>query len=529
MNGNRWTGGLVASVLIVACGDSGVGATTESSSGTGEETATTGAPTTSTTAATSDSTGAAETTGSGSTDASSTAAVTATETAGTTEPVSGTGSSTGSSTGGDTTGTTGGDTTGGDTTGGDTTGVDTTGGSTGGGDTTGGVEPLTCDVGEWTCVPVEPDVPYGTRSFKVLATQNWVNTGLYLKAGEKATITVDGTWAINNNDGKPIDHGPCLIGDFVARIGLLYKDNALNCVAGQATITADKPGILFVGALPSNDLGETYETRLKATGVKDVTVTSAGATVPFIAVEDAATYPYDLVASGWVEISGKHTILTLPTDTTKQDAASLATAVDLIDTFYELHFKMRGALPQHGQRIRWIADANVKQFAYMLAGNPVRMDPILVSKGFAHRISIAGKPGVDVWGFAHELGHDFTFPNAVWWYQEKTLESWPNLFSVHALEQLGIPLHPEYLACPGSPPVNYASWDPWDGLCFLMQFKYLYGWEHYYAFFTTLNATPANQVPSGPAAWTFVHNVFEAVAKKDVTPVFQAWGVPNPG
>lgn len=386
----------------------------------------------------------------------------------------------------------------------------------------------TCDVGEWTCVPVEVAGPYGARTFDVPAAQNWVNTGLFLKKGEQATVTVEGAWSLEHT-GDPIDHGDCLIGDFVARIGLHYKDTALTCVDGQATVTADKDGILFVGALAGNDLGETYESRLNATGVKQATVESEGETVPFVAVEDAAAYPFEQVASGWVEISGAHIIVTLPSAVAQQDAGELLAALERLDAFYDLHADLRGALPQHAQRIRFFPDAKVAEFAYMLAGNPIRMDPILIAGDFEHRISIAGLPGVDVWGFAHELGHDFTLINGLWWYQEETLESWPNIFSLHAMESLGLPLHDEYVGCPGSPPVDYAGWDPWDGLCFLMQFQFSYGWDFYRDFFAALNVTPLDQVPAGPTAWHFVHDAFEQVAGGDVTPVFTAWKVPNPG
>jgi hypothetical protein len=395
-------------------------------------------------------------------------------------------------------------------------------------DTTGGVEP-TCDAGEWTCVAVEPGAPYGEHVFEVPAAQNWVNTGLYLEAGQKATISVEGAWSVGPDDGEPISHGPCLIADFVARIGLHYEEVEMTCVDGQAEVTADKDGILYVGALPSDDLGETYETRREATGVKTATITSDGATVPYIAVADAADYPYDQVVAPWVEIAGEHIIVTLPRDVAAMDAAQLADALARLDTFYDLHHELRGALPQHGQRIRFFPDANVAQFAYMLAGNPVRMDPILVDAGSPDRISLAGEPGVDVWGFAHELGHDFTLIDGLWWYQEKTLESWPNVFTVHAFEELGLPMHEDYVPCPGSQPVDYAAWDAWDGLCFLMQFQYDHGWQHHVDFFAALNTTSADQVPFGPEAWHFVHDVFEDVSNSDETPTFTAWGVPNPG
>lgn len=411
---------------------------------------------------------------------------------------------------------------------GSTTALDDTSGDPSEG-TTGNEVEEPCGEGPWTCVPVPPTGPYGSASFEVPAAQNWVDTGLYLRAGQTATISESGEWFVNQGTGNPIDHGPCLIGDLVARIGLHYKDPALTCVAGEVVFVADKDGILFVGGLPENDLGESYEARFDATGSKMVTVTSDGDTVPTVESRGSSGYAFAEVTSGWVELRGDHVILTLPTATAMQDAAQLEAAVARLDEIYELEHELRGALPQHGQRIRFFPDPDVVPLGYMLAGNPVRMDPILVDATFANRISQAGVPGVDVWGFAHELGHDFTFTGRLWWYQENSLESWPNLFSIYSLGALGIPLHEQALACEGAAPVDYASWDAWAGLCFLLQLQAAYDWAFYQEFFAQLNATDPARVPSGPAAWTFNHDRFEAIAGEDVTPLFVAWGVPNPG
>lgn len=430
---------------------------------------------------------------------------------------------TGSDTGG---GSTGAPATSDGTTAADSTGVDESSSGSSTGDSP--VEEP-CGEGPWTCLPVAPTGPYGSMTFEVPAAQNWVNTGLFLREGETATITEEGSWFVNINTGDPIDHGPCLIGDVVARIGLHYKDPALTCVDGEVNFVADKDGILFVGGLPENDLGETYEARVAAEGSKTVTVTSDGDTVPTVESVLAADYPFAEVSSGWVEIRGDHVLLTLPAITAGQDAAALEASVARLDEIYELEEELRGARPQHGQRIRFFPDPDVTPLGYMLAGNPVRMQPVLVQADFDERISLAGMPGVDIWGFAHELGHDFTFAGRLWWYQENSLESWPNLFSIYALEALGVPLHEQVAGCPDSEPVPYDSWDAWDGLCFLLQFQYSYDWEFYQAFFAELNAIDPVIVPSGPLAWTFNHDRFETIAGEDITPVFEAWAVPNPG
>jgi hypothetical protein len=146
-----------------------------------------------------------------------------------------------------------------------------------------------CVDGPWTCLDLEPNEPYGKRSFEVPAQQSWVNTGLYLRKGEQAKLTESGTWQVRET-GRGIDHGPCKIGDFVARIGLYFKDQQLTCVHGSATFTAPKDGILYVGALTENDLGDTYEARADAEGKKVATVEGESSIVPTVLATEAASY-----------------------------------------------------------------------------------------------------------------------------------------------------------------------------------------------------------------------------------------------
>lgn len=397
-------------------------------------------------------------------------------------------------------------------------GSNTMGGSAG----MGGMAPNDgCGAGAWTCVNVDGPDGYGNHTFDVLAQQNWVNTGLYLKKGQTALLSESGDWQLDN-EGDTIDHGSCKVGDLVARIGLYYKDAQLTCVQGQAQFTAQRDGILFVGALAGNDLGETYETRATASGKKRVTVMSEGATVPTLLGENAATFDFDAVKSGWLEVWGKHVILTLPVASAKKDAAVMARATGRLDAIYELEAELRSAVPHHGQRIRFFPDGS--QPGYMLAGNPVRMATTLVDGGDKTRISRSGETGTDIWGFAHEMGHDFSFaPHGFWTYEENTLESWCNLFSIYSLESLQQPLNSSTTDCTASSTGSYDTWDAWGGLCFLRQFQFRYGWDFYKKYFQQIKDTQS----TGGDPWTFVRAQFETAAGEDVTPIFDAWGVPE--
>lgn len=384
---------------------------------------------------------------------------------------------------------------------------------------------------EWTFLQVPANGPYGTRSFKVKAAQNWVNTGVYLRRGQTARISASGQWAVKASSL----HGPqgsgtvkergCTVGALAARTGLYYK-SALHCVGSGKVVTAANDGILFVGAAISTDLGETYETRKNARGELQVTVTSAADTVPVIGAAQVASYNYNAVRSGWVELLGEHILVTLPVATASRDRGKLQAMLQRLDAIYLQHKILRGKLPYHGQPIRFYPDTKDAP-GWMLAGNPVRMDPALVDVNGSSRITLAAEAGNNDWGFAHELGHDFNFAGGPWYYTTfGGLETWPNIFSVHALEKLGLPART--LDCSnkfsnyqssGSYEGNFKK-DPWLSLCFLMEFKDRYGWEFYQKFYQEFNRNPGS-------GWRFLRERFSKAANDDVNDIFNRWKLPQ--
>jgi Peptidase M60, enhancin and enhancin-like len=383
----------------------------------------------------------------------------------------------------------------------------------------------------WTYLGLSgsPSVAYGTHTFAVPAAQNWVNSGLYLEKGQSVQLSVTGQWTlVGGNLHGPEGSGTvkergCTIGMLTARIGLFYLDDTIGCIGKGATYVAPKDGILFLGAIASTDLGETYETRRKAKGEVQVTVVSQGGIVPTIKAESAASYNYSEVTSGWIEVLGKHTILTLPANTAMQDANTIKPAIDRIDAMYESHQKMRGKTPYFGQPIRWFADEAAP--GYMLAGNPVRIKDTLIYDDNKNRITRAALPNTDYWGYVHELGHVFNFAGGEWYYVTSGgLEAWPNIFSNHAQEQLGLPaidrnctqMKKDYLASVGKKIED----DPWWGLCFLMTFKDRYGWDFYYEFYKKFNAEPGS-------GWGFLRNRFSEAAGEDVNALFDEWKLPK--
>jgi len=382
----------------------------------------------------------------------------------------------------------------------------------------------------WTEVKVSASGQYGTENFKVKSSQNWVNSGLYLKKGQSANITASGSWNVKGgtlysaNGNASVSNRGCQEGELTARIGLYYKDEVITCIGSSGKITAHQDGIVFVGATVSNDLGETYETRRDAKGSVNITVSSTGLTVPTIHKEEASSYDLSAVESPWVELRGDHTILTLPLETAKADQSKLKAAVQRIDDIYEQHVSLRGKTPYFGQAIRWFPDTSEAP-GWMLAGNPVRMDPALVKKGGSSRITLAAEPDKNDWGFAHELGHNFNFAGGDWYYTTSGgLEAWPNIFSFHAIEKLGLP--ERELDCEEryqdsiSKPYDKGLGGAWNGVCFLMEFKERYGWEFYEEFYKDFNNNP-------DSGWKFLRQKFDKAAGESTEDIFEKWRIPQ--
>jgi Cellulose binding domain/Peptidase M60, enhancin and enhancin-like len=384
----------------------------------------------------------------------------------------------------------------------------------------------------WTYLGLSSGItaPYNTHTFAVPAAQNWVNSGLYLKKGQTVQISATGQWTPTGGNlhgptgsGSQTERG-CVVGTLTARIGLYYLDSQLGCIGNQGTYTAPKDGILFLGSIVSTDLGETYETRKAARGELQVTVTSQGSVVPTIRAEDTANYNYPAVVSGWVEVLGKHTILTIPASLARQDANILRASVARLDAMYASHLELRGKAPYHAQPIRWFADQEAP--GYMLAGNPVRTKDSFLDPNNANRITAASVAGTDYWGYVHELGHNFNFAGGEWYYVTfGGLEVWPNIFSVYTQEKLNLPVNQlecprrkrEYLAS-GSTDV---SADPFTGLCFLLEFKEKYGWAIYKNFYQKFNTQPGY-------GWTFLRTRFaEAAGTTNVNSIFDEWKTPR--
>ncbi len=386
----------------------------------------------------------------------------------------------------------------------------------------------------WTFLSLNPSTHYGTRHFNVPASQHWVNTGLFLSRGESVTITAEGTWSMDGNEyitaqGKAGDKEfrGCTLGSLVARIGLFYEDTEITCVGTQAEFVAPKDGIVFLGAILSTDLGETYEDRRNADGEVRVSLTSnIGRVVPTIPVANTQTYDYSVVSSDWVEIMGTYNVLTLPTDIANSDKETLIRAVNRLDAMYQLQAEFRGLQPYNGQPIRWMGDTEDAP-GWMLAGSPVRLDPSIIDGDISVRITHAGETYNDTWGYAHELGHIFNFAGGDWYYTSfGGLEAWPNIFALYTVEKLNLPVNDALSSCTERK-ANYLADvktpfndDPWVGMCFFKSLREQHGWGMFKQFYAEFNKNPG-------FGWKFLRDRFSRSANSDLNPIFDEWQLPQ--
>lgn len=393
-------------------------------------------------------------------------------------------------------------------------------------------------------VDVPTSGPYGSHEIHVPAKANWVNTGLYLKAGETASFRASGTWSIGGRTvdarGDPsgeLQRG-CRPGALAFRSGLRFED-AITCPGVDGTFTAQRDDTIYVGMIASTDLGEAYGDRLKLDGSLVVFLAAEGVTTPSVRAAKVPGYDFNAVESGRVELVGRHVIVSVPASAVVRDAATAVASIETLDRIYEIEDELRGMKPFDDQRVRFYDDDTVGQYGYMLAGNPVRCVPELMTGHDSQRILRASAPATDIWGFSHELGHVFSFANGAWVFQITNLESWPNIFTLRVLTQLGRTASQPNVAtyCDGKDAYLesgvYATLrqDPFLQLCFLMEFTQAFGWPFWQRFYAGMNGQTNGDVgydgnDEDRSVWSYVRDRFSLAAGEDVTPLFRKWRVP---
>lgn len=391
----------------------------------------------------------------------------------------------------------------------------------------------TIDTGSVGVVPVPPKGPYGEHSFDVPASANWVNTGVYLRAGESLEYTASGFWSlygrvfVSGGDRSLGELGLCAFGALGVRSGL-DSDERISCLGSKGVFTAEKEGIVYMGMVVGSDGAESYGmARLSADGALQVTVTSEADTVPTVSAEAASAYPFDRVRSGWVEIQSEHHRITLPAVVAQTDAQVAKNGMARMDQAYVSQRELRGSAPFRGERIRWYPFDAV----WPWSANPIRIDPSMVTGNEMSRILTSANSAQFFTNISRPLGDSFSGMDGFYGYKTTNTAPWDRIFSIRALDDLDA-----YYWDPCTEKESYLAsldyevfvYDPYLKVCFMQEFEARYGDDFYDRLFRGMENQPTlySWVDSEEVLWGYVKGRMDVTAGQDTSELFELWGVP---
>jgi hypothetical protein len=374
---------------------------------------------------------------------------------------------------------------------------------------------------------------YGARTLVVAANVHWLNTGLFLRRGETANLISFGAWSaypsgdLHGPEGKNGSREGCRPDSLVASIGLRTRGE-LHCVGRAARVIAPRDGVLY---LKIND-GLLEDNR----GAVTVAVQSGGRVNDPIACGNIRRqHPALLRSAPEVELTCGPVGLIVPGALVAAHHAQADASLVAFRRFYESHRALAGAVPYGGERVRVAPDAGV---GWMVMGNPIFVHPRAMSGSVpGSNAMMAHDRRYSVWGWAHELGHDFTLMNdGRYKIGDGPSEAWANVFTLYTLEHLGYPEQRREICkearryvSQGQPYSVFRN-DAWIPLCMLMELEQRHGWPLFERFFRSYNHSPIDHVPDRDAddatRWRWLRNALSHAAGADVTPVLRKYRIP---
>jgi hypothetical protein len=242
----------------------------------------------------------------------------------------------------------------------------------------------------------------------------------------------------------------------------------------------------------------------------------------------------------WAELEGTNVTLTLPSSVvrTLDDPQALMTYWDeVVDRCADLF-----AVPsERRKRERYCVDRQISA-GYMHSGYPI-MTGEDVAKTFTDLAVLRGPDGNKTWGFYHELGHNFQQADWTW---DGCGEVTNNLFSLHGGEALNRAytggdyrhthpaIRPEERATRlekyRAAGADYEEWkrDPFLALTLYIQLRRAFGWEPFTRVFAEYQSLAPAERPADDQAKRDQWMVrFSRAVGKNLSPFFQAWGVPT--
>jgi hypothetical protein len=389
-----------------------------------------------------------------------------------------------------------------------------------------------------TCA--EASAPSVEQTVRVRAAGYWANGGVFLEAGQTATVSATGSWTIWKDVTSPFGpsgnadlslYSGCRKGALVARLGLEGDAAKVACIGEGATLVAEADGVVYLGM---ND----DATPLFHDGELAVTVrSSVGSAVPEIFAREVATTDFCGSGTTWVELAtdARRVLLTVPAALAEADRAETPETLETLDLWYAAMRELAGGVvPYGGEPVRFYPDFDVASRGFMVTGNPVRFDPKMLNavepaRGRLLHLGVDPEGRFDV---ARALGMAFSRARATWYQADDgQAQAWGALFAVHAGERSGVAVPLPKDPCAGFGDVAVAT-DAWAQLCVLLKMKERFGWETVTAALTSFAPDDALVSPEAltPAlAWARVEAAFALAsgAPLEVAAIF-ATGASSP-
>lgn len=372
---------------------------------------------------------------------------------------------------------------------------------------------------------VAKDAPHITRSIPIVGgAARWVSTGLYAPPGSVVTITAP---------DKASQSCAVRIGSHTDTLWHLPQWERFPDISMRRPLSAETTRIASpFGGLIYVDVPEELS---KATA-SSVTISGAVAAPYFIrGVTSLADWKATIrnTPGPWAELAGNNVILTVPSSVVRDldDPEALMVYWDeVMDRCYELY-----AEPHRPRPERYCVDRQISA-GYMHSGYPI-MTGDDVAKTFVE-LAVLRSPTGKVWGFYHEMGHNFQEGE---WTFDGTGEVTNNLFSLYGAEKInGITAgaHPNMasdkikarFAAYLKNGAKYEEWksDPFLALFMYVQVQKTFGWSPFTRVFAEYRALPRNQRPRTDDEKRDQWMVrLSRATGKNLAPFFQSWGVPT--
>jgi hypothetical protein len=377
------------------------------------------------------------------------------------------------------------------------------------------------------------------------ATDAWTSSGLFVTRGSNVTVSAAGAWTswrgVNpetgaDGDARLTSQQGCARGSLVARVGLGATDGQFHCVGAQGSFAADTDGIVYLG------MNDSSPTLLHA-GTMAVTLAAIALPAPTVTTAELTLFDFCGVASGWVELESDSFItLTTPAALAAKHRATLGASLARLDQVVERQSRLAGgASPSGGRRARFYPDPSLRGDAWIVAGNPMRIDPRLLSKQEPSRISLLDVEADDaeLFDVVRALGVSISrHSGGRYQPDDKAAQAWGGLFARYVEEERTIGRWPRDPCATAATQAASGSTTGWLAdadlqTCFLLRVSEQVGWHVFESFFATIPAPDAwdAAIVSGSgvaAAWEWVVTALEAAAPSEVGPVASELHAPPP-